>query len=280
VRLLFAIPHFFRRDGALVHGSRTDAPRERTTALTTCLASLHQVFGSSQRIIDWSRGVAVRANSGRENNVDVVVCTTRGHHLLNRLRLPRGSYEHRATRAEPMLLGFECQAVLRERLGSYDFYCFLEDDTVLHDPWFFSKLSWFSRRAGATSLLQPSRYEVASAGPARKVYVDGDIPARYTKPYQDVTARPVILRRHLGARVLFRRAKNPHSAAYFLTGEQLSRWARKPYFCDRDTSFVGPLESAATLGIMRTFRVYKPATANADFLEVQHFGGRLSRLLE
>jgi hypothetical protein len=49
-------------------------------------------------------------------------------------------------------------------------------------------------------------------------------------------------------------------------------WARQPYFLDRDVSFVGPLESAATLGIMRTFRVYKPAAESASFLEIEHFG--------
>ncbi len=29
----------------------------------------------------------------------------------------------------------------------------------------------------------------------------------------------------------------------------MKEWASKPYFLDRDTSFIGPLESAATLGI-------------------------------
>ena len=52
----------------------------------------------------------------------------------------------------------------------------------------------------------------------------------------------------------------------------METWARQPYFLDRDTRFVGPLESAATLGIMRTFRVYKAAVESAGFLEIEHFG--------
>jgi hypothetical protein len=44
------------------------------------------------------------------------------------------------------------------------------------------------------------------------------------------------------------------------------RPARLDFF-DRDTSFIGPLESAATLGIMRAFRIYKPAPEHAAFLE-------------
>ena len=52
----------------------------------------------------------------------------------------------------------------------------------------------------------------------------------------------------------------------------METWSRQPHFLDRDTSFIGPLESAATLGIMRTFRVYKPAVESAGFLEIEHFG--------
>ncbi len=52
----------------------------------------------------------------------------------------------------------------------------------------------------------------------------------------------------------------------------METWARQPYFLDRDTRFIGPLESAATLGIMRTFRVYKAAAENAGFFEIEHFG--------
>jgi hypothetical protein len=59
----------------------------------------------------------------------------------------------------------------------------------------------------------------------------------------------------------------------------MAHWAAQPYFLDRDTGFIGPLESAATLGIMRTFRVYKPANENANFLEIEHYGnGYISQL--
>jgi hypothetical protein len=47
---------------------------------------------------------------------------------------------------------------------------------------------------------------------------------------------------------------------------------RQPYFYDRDCSLTGPLESAATLGIMKTFKLYKAAWGMAEFFEIQHFG--------
>ncbi|MNC93925.1 hypothetical protein D3C83_106610 [compost metagenome] len=54
----------------------------------------------------------------------------------------------------------------------------------------------------------------------------------------------------------------------------MQSWAQRPEFLNRDTSFAGPLESAATLGIMRFFRAYKPARENAGFLEVRHMDNR------
>ena len=47
---------------------------------------------------------------------------------------------------------------------------------------------------------------------------------------------------------------------------------RAPYFLDRSAAFIGALENAATLGIMRTFEVFKPGAENADFFEVRHHG--------
>lgn len=77
----------------------------------------------------------------------------------------------------------------------------------------------------------------------------------------------------------FRRALNPHSGCYFLNANQMAYWASQPYFLDRDTRFVGLLESAATLGIMKTFRVYKTAPEQAGFFEIQHFGKKYLSLI-
>ena len=51
------------------------------------------------------------------------------------------------------------------------------------------------------------------------------------------------------------------------------------YFIKRETSYVGPLESAASLGLYREFNVYKPTPENAGFLEIEHYGQAWSRRL-
>jgi hypothetical protein len=279
MRILFTIAHFFNPTGRGQHGSQRKDPRPRLQALSASIAALHQVFSKSQCMIDIGQRMAIPANQLQAYEIDVVICTTQERHVLAELPLPAHFYKHHATQVESMLLGFECQAVLRDCLGQYDYYCFLEDDLILYDPWFFIKLSWFTKLTGDGNLLQPNRYEVSPYGIVRKAYIDGDLAPRVTAKFQDVQDQPELVGKVMEAPVVFRRALNPHSACYFLNASQMSTWAAQPYFLDRDTSFIGPLESAATLGIMKTFRIYKPAAPNAGFLEIQHFGSAFLSLI-
>lgn len=277
MRLLFAIPHHFDpepdKGRAGRHGSLRRDPGPRLAALTSCIASLHQHFGARQCVLDIASRTALPASQDLSAEVDVLVCTTRGRHLLDGLPLPKNLWQHHAADAEPLLLGFECQAALAERLGIYDWYCYLEDDLVLHDPLFFAKLAWFTTYAGDAALLQPNRFERAASGHFHKAYVDGDLAPRVTAPFQDLADRPTLTGLFLDRTVRFDRARNPHSGCWFLNARQMERFARHPAFLRRDdTRFVGPLESAATLGIMQAFRIYKPAPACAGFLEAEHHG--------
>jgi hypothetical protein len=280
MRLVFAIPHFFDATAAeRRHGSLGGNPAPRLASLTNCLAGLRQQFGRPQCVIDIGRMTTVPANHATAVHLDVVVCTTGPGHLLDRVQLGPGYFVHQATAAEPRLLGFECHAVLRDRLGGYDYYCFLEDDLLVRDPWLFVKLRWFARQFGDGALLMPNRYELARDRIVHKAYVDGPLRPDVTARFQDVTDTPTLEAEPFGQRVVFRRSLNPHSGAFFLNARQMEAWAARPYFLDRDTSFVGPLESAATLGVMKTFRVYKPAPETGAFLEVEHPGAAfLSRI--
>jgi hypothetical protein len=283
MRLLFAVPHYFNPDpsGGRRHGSLGRDPAPRIRALADSLAAIQQLFGRPQCEIDIARRTTIPANHATAAVADVVVCTTHGHHLLDQLALGKGYFQHLPTKADPRLLGFECHAVLRDLLSvDYDFYCYLEDDLLLRDPLFFVKMRWFAAQFGEESLLMPNRYEVARGRVVHKAYVDGPIRAEATAAFQNVRESPRLEVEALGLRVAFRRAANPHSGGFFLTHSQMSAWVGKPYFLDRDTRFVGPLESAATLGVMRTFRIYKPVPENAAFLELEHPGtGFLSQIV-
>jgi hypothetical protein len=56
----------------------------------------------------------------------------------------------------------------------------------------------------------------------------------------------------------------------------MTRRISPSFFDDRDSSYLGPLESAQILGPLKLFRVYKPARRNADFL-IAHADARLTQ---
>ncbi len=272
MRLLLAIPHCFGSGAKGRYGSmRADRPA-RIDALGKCISALHRLFGGTPYLTNLAKPITTPANKKTASQVDVIVCTAKDQHVLDDLPISQGAYVHHPTDCDPMFLGYECHAVLREHLDRYDFFCYLEDDLILHDPWFFVKLRCFTEQDGSGSLLQPNRFEIAKDALARKAYIDGDLADKVTSRYQDINDQPQVLVPLMGVRVPCHRQRNPHSGCFFLNPQQMEHWSKRPYFLDRESTFFSPLESAATLGIMRTFRIYKPAPSVANFLEIEHYG--------
>jgi hypothetical protein len=272
MRILFTIPHYYDPKGGGRYGSLKATAAPRRNALVGTLFSLHASFGRRQGLLG---NPTIGSNTELSADIDVVVCTTGERHLLGGLKLPAGLMRHHATKAEPMYLGYECHEVLRRFLGRFDYFCYLEDDIALLDPLFFHKLAWFNRLAGDEALLQPNRHEVAATQGNYKLYVDGNLTRpEWSERWQDIRDRHELSGEALGLRVRFQRVNNPHSGCFFLNARQMAHWASRPDFLTRENCFVGPLESAATLGLMRHFRVYKPSRENAGFLEVRHLDNR------
>lgn len=278
MRILFAIPHYFAPQGG-THASQRAARQVRLQALTACLSALHTTFGAPHGQIDIAQRRALPANQHNAHHIQVHLLTDGEHHLLDDCPLPDTLYTHQVQSVPALHLGFACQRHLAENLGDFDYYVYLEDDLILLDPLFFQKLAWFTLQAGNECLLQPNRYEASPTAPLHRVYVDGDLRPEVTAPFQDITQTPELRALVLGQELRFVRPLNPHSGCAFLNATQMRRWAATPDFGQPSQAFIGPLESAATLGVMRHFRVYKPAPENAAFLEVQHFGTGFLSLL-
>lgn len=287
MRLLFVIPHFFnataRRDSQPDlrgnHGSVTSPVELRVDAIRRTVMSLHQTFGRSQAMIRHADRRTVAANEAVRHEVHLVIVTTSQEHLLDRAELPGDSYHHCSIDGDPTRLGFHCHDILRDRWGNYDYYGYLEDDLSITDAWFFEKLRWFNSYVGDDHLLMPNRYERAQGMAYNKCYLDGDLSSHVSEPFQDITDRPQLKSTVMGRSVRFIRPLNPHSGCFFLNSTQMQTWIGQPFFGSRDTSFIGPLESAATLDVMKTFRIYKPAPENASFLEIEHHGSRFIALI-
>ncbi len=277
-RLLVTIPHFFKEGSNPLYGSGREKAANRIQALRRCVSALHQSLGSQHAVIQVGDRQGRRIEPAQRVALDIVICTVGDNHLLDHIQDMSGLFTHMAvTIQDPMLLGFECQRVMQERAGDHDWFAFMEDDLILSDPWFLSKLAWFQRHTTPLVLLQPNRYEV-SGGPWHKVYIDGDLSAHLVSQIMP-NGQICMKAEFLGLDIHFVQAKNPHSGTYFLTAEQLRHWMGRRSFLDYDTSLFGPLESAATYGVLRTFQIFKPHIGNAAFLEIQHHGHAFIRTL-
>ena len=279
MRLLFAIVHYYKAgDGR--HGSLAADPRPRIDALRRLILQIHRLYGAPAGLLNHRQRCVERVDDCG-GPIDLRICTTGDCHVLNHLSDCEGLYSKEVCDPEtPRLLGFEAQRVLLETCVAaetagepFDYIAFLEDDILLTDADFFLKLRFFNKAFGDNYLLMPNRIETMEhPGQLRRFYIDGDYNPVASEAYRH-SANQMLCFSHLGDMVRFEQPSNLHSGCFFLNREQARIYAGSGHAAEIDVSFHGPLESAATLGMLKTFQLMKPAPENGRFLTVEH-GGR------
>jgi hypothetical protein len=273
MRILFASPHYYEPRTGTDYGSLRSAPAARAQVTRQCLASLRQNFAQAQSLLNGAYRCLHPANERLSATIAVALCTTGDSHLVP--ELTGCGFDHIRTEAHPTLLGFECHKVLRGGLGQYDYFAYLEDDLRVSDALLFAKLAWFTAKFGTDAVLQPNRFEISADPAPYKLYIDGNLDnAETSRELQRIEDRRYLEASLFGPPIVFQRVDNPHSGCFFLNAEQFEYWAGQPDFAEPSARFGGPLESAATLGLMRHFRVYKPSREDAGFLEIEHLDPR------
>jgi hypothetical protein len=273
MRVLIVIPHYFGGTDDSPNRSRMTAARpERLRALIATISSLHQALGTATYGLDHHGRVSTQM--APPHALDIIVCTTGATHLLSDCGAISPLFHRRETNVDPLLLGFECHKVLREARGDYDYYGYVEDDIVLTDPLFFAKRQLFDSQFGPGALLQPHRYEASPVAPVNKLYVDYRLNPRVTAGYQDIAEQAKLEMPFLSSTVRFERTPYPSAGCFFLNDQQLAAWTDSPHFLDGDVSYLSPGDSAVTLSVMKTFRIYKAVLDHAWFLEVLHASPR------
>jgi len=280
MRVLLAIAHFFKAEPNSRHSSTDETRRERRAAgVRGVIEAWRGHLGGAKTLNVHQR--AYQAVAGMEDELDIVVLVEGDNHLLDeefcrahRVRVIRVKTD------DPRMIGFAARPLFADARNAYDMFVFSEDDLRPTDGALLSKIAGFSETFGWRRLSLPNRFEWNLAGPAIKTFIDGDLNpqviARFVEPLPD----EVVLRHKLpGREVLYRRATNPHSGFFAVSIEQLEHWIRQPHYNDRDCSFVSPLESAATLGIMKTFPIFKPFGRDSGWLEIEHLDNRFSTIL-
>ena len=280
MRILLTIVHYWDPHGNGRHQSLRPDPTPRQQALQQQLLCLRRL-GLQQSFLHMADRAVYPANSDLSSEITLRLVTDGEHHVIDRLPDAfRNCFDHVLTEpADGKLLGFEAQKHLAQGLdGDYDWFGYLEDDLLIHDPCFFTKLRWFENVMGPEAVLLPQRVEFADR-PDRvdRFYIDGPIDPAQLKRL--VEPGPVRLLDGPGGRVAIEPALNPHAGCFFLSRRQLQYWVDQPHWQDGDVTFISPLESAATLGLAKTFTVFKPCLSTAGWLEVQHYGTSFHSLI-
>jgi hypothetical protein len=274
MKILLAIIHHWNPNGGGRHQSLRPDPQPRQFALQDQLLALRRL-GNYQGALNIEQRQVTPANQSIRHTFDIRIITDGENTVLGRLEPAyREMVEEIKTTPETARhLGFEAQKYLARQLNSdYDLFGYLEDDLLIHDPYFFHKIFWFANQLGHQHLLLPHRMELwRQPDRVDKFYIDGPIPESDLRflipepPSALAAGLPV-------GQVIFESPSNPHSGCFFLTQDQLHAWMDHASWQDGDCSYVSPLESAATRGICKVFNLYKPSMQNAGWLEIQHWG--------
>jgi hypothetical protein len=274
MRLLVTIAHYFKASGGQSSLGSGDLPLPKVAALNAAIAALYRYYGPNRSSLDADDPQGQSVHNG--DVLDIVVMTKQDGNLLDDIGIDKSAYSISYCDCEPHMLPFEAQRIMRERAGRYDMYAYMEDDLIVDDPAFFDKIAWFAREFGPRAILLPIRYEFSSTGLPAKISLSRRLSLKNQAPFRTGEA-PATLRGHWrGSEQSFARPANPHAGCYALTSAQLDAWIASPTFFDRDTSWIDPLVSGATLSVGKEFTIYMPSAPDPWFLQIEHYGIRLS----
>lgn len=274
MKILVAIVHHWNPNGGGRHASLRPDPGPRIQALQQQLLCLLRL-ANRQGVIDIGSMAVVNANKAIRHVLDIRVITDGINTVLDNIAPEfRNCFEEVVVSPRTSRhLGFEAQKFLAEHVEcDYDLLVYLEDDLLIQDSYFFHKIYSFAQHVGQECLLLPHRMEISPLpGQVDRLFIDGPVPMAEQSQLIPDPPPPLAIEQPFGP-VIFESPKNPHSGCFALTTVQMKAWMSDLCWQDGDCSYVSPLESAATLGLLKVFRLYKPALAFASWLEVCHWG--------
>ncbi len=278
IKVRVAIPHFFReKSSGTGYGSgKPGARMARSLALGRCLAALLALERSANDLVlnigrRWLDAAGPLVQGNRELPaiaLELHLFTSGGHLLkevvqqfVDRLTL------HALDLEDARLLPLAARDFLIQADPLTDLVLYLEDDLVIGDPLFFDKQAWFLAGSQHRAVLMPHRYELIPGQAGQRLLVDGPLRDGFISQFTQPKAAFGRGRFWDGQELVFDRTANPHAGLFCLSGTQLERLRQETL--PRD-GFIGPLETAATLTVLRYFPVLKPALAQRQFLWVEH----------
>ena len=279
MRALVVFAHYFKAEANAEYSSTNERRRgARRESIARTLLAWRAHFTETASLNVEHRKLELNAPAIEE--VDLAVVVNGDDHLLDDALLTRLNVQKFTFALEqPRLLPFMAHRIMSDLKSRYDWFVYSEEDLLIHDADLFAKLTAFQHNFGPRRVLQPNRYEINAAALRPKTYIDGDLRFALMSRLLAMVdeTEPSLVQRESGGGPRFDRAQNPHSGFFALSAEQFHFWTQQKHFADMDCSFISPLESAATLGLLKTFSVYKPSRP-MHYLEIEHLDTKFSNL--
>lgn len=281
MKVLVIISHYFKPEANGIYSSTNASLRDiRKQTLEEVLLFWRSHYDENSIInIEKKKFVINRSCVGQ---LDLVLLIHGDNHLIDDNLIKKYGLKIIKVKTDnPRMIPFAAQKVMAEFSNSYEWFVYSEDDLAIRDSLFFHKLTLFQNKFGFTRLLQPNRFEINKSALRFKTYVDGDLRIGFIKPFLekvDEQSNTLTLKDQGSFDIHFLRALNPHSGFFALAAAQLKYWMAQKHFMDLDCTFVSPLESGATLGILKTFSIYKSIVPNLGYFEIEHIDKKFSNM--
>ena len=278
MKVLIAIPHAFSHKEGSLYSSQNENKREVKTRALSQATHGNLIRHQSNHYIHASKGLGtevftrmLRSEDGFD--ITIQIYTPKEASLVNNIYhnshinilypdlqdFSEGNYTRLPLYASQKLL---------EQANEYDIICYMEDDILIEDRDFFSKLIYLDRQTDGTIAFMPHRCEYI---PGRgDVILSGDPDGGRPDLFWD-TGEKVSINWPLKNKVFYR-ATNPHSGCYFLTQRQALRvrdhWESKQWVSN--FQLAGPLEQAGSGLLLPILKIMKPIPSQYRFLMVHH----------
>lgn len=276
-RVRAVLPHFFREGQSNVYGSGRAGERlERSLALLRCLNGLwglrHHPQDLELNLVDAK--ASLTSFPDLEGippwiEVDIHVLVNGDDYLDDALQYFGPSITiHRHYLDDPRQLALAARDFLVEHESPADLNLYLEDDLVIHDPFFPEKMLWMAEASQHQCVLLPHRYEcLRTPGAPPRLYVDGTIEFEDLKGWHQPEAGVANGLFRGWQAVSFDSPVNPHAGCFGLSRLQVMRLRDEEMPCE---GFIGPLETAATYTVGKFFQLLKPCSSQREFLTIEH----------
>ena len=279
-RVRVGIPHFFREEPSGSNpgygSSRVGNKFARATAFARSLGSFLALNCSSR---DWILNISRREmdlaphtflQSLQDIHVEVHVFVCGDFFIKDVINLYSARIKvHRVNLEKPVELPLAVVRYLLDTSDPADMTIYAEDDLIVQDSQFIDKLVWFHEVSNHQYILMPHRRELAVARAPQNLYVDGPISlsGQATTIYSNSESVVFSECYRVQPDISFVEASNPHSGMFCIMPQHLEKI--RDYHWP-PTTFISPLETAATGVLLPHFPILKPSWTCRRFFQIEH----------